>query len=171
MKTAKCLVVLTLVALWSEVAMAGWYLDSLKDARVIEIRGETADTSKVGKGTNDRYVEDNLNYLLANHEWVIVNFCAYWCGDCNNYIPDYVRASALPEHAGIRWCHADIDGTVGNESFRKRFELPGTPVTILFHKGQIITAPDGAKSVFDGHEGDKTYDDLIAFLKKFYTPK
>ncbi|MEW5700874.1 MAG: thioredoxin family protein [Candidatus Zixiibacteriota bacterium] len=170
MKLATCVIAVAMVVLMSEAGMAGWYVDSLKDARVVEIRGETADTLQVGKGKPDRYVEDNLDYLLANHEWLIVCFCAYWCGDCNNYKPDYVGASQQPEYAGIRWAWADVDGVVGNEGLRKGFELPGTPVTILFHQGQIIKAPDGSKSILEGQEGDKTYVDLIALLKKFYRP-
>jgi thioredoxin 1 len=150
-------------------AMAGWYLDSIKTASVIEIRGESADTT-VAKAAGDRYVEDNLDYVLANNEWVAINFCAYWCGDCNNFTPAFQKASTQPEYAKIRWAHADLDGVRGNENLRKRFNLPGTPTVILFHEGQIVRAPDGTPMILDGHEGDKTYDDLVAYLTSYYKP-
>ncbi|MBI3872120.1 MAG: hypothetical protein HY304_03470, partial [candidate division Zixibacteria bacterium] len=126
MKTASQVVrgiaLLFLLALGTEVAMPGWYLDSMKDTKILEIRGETADSTKLGK---DRYIVDNLDYVLAHHEWVVVNFSAYWCGDSHRYLPDYQKAAALPEYAGIFWTYAEIDGTVGNENFRSRFNLPG----------------------------------------------
>ena len=149
-----------IVMIAGENAMAGWYTDSLKTATIIEIRGETADTLVAREG-GDRYIDDNLDYLLANNEWLIVNFCAYWCGDCNNFAPGFIKASEEKEYKGIRWAHADIDGVRGNEGIRKRFSLPGTPTVILFHKGEIV-------ATLDGHEGDKNYDDLVAFLKTNY---
>jgi hypothetical protein len=76
----------------------------------------------------------------------------------------------MPKYKGICWAYADIDGTVGNETFRKRFGLPGIPVVILFHKGQTVTAADSTRSVLDGHEGDKTMADLLAMLDRFYRP-
>jgi hypothetical protein len=156
-------------------AFAQHYRDIIKDARIVEVRGETADTTKLG---NDRYVEDNIDYLLANNEWLAVNFSTYWCPDSRAFRPLYDSASAMPKYKGIRWAYADIDGTVGNETFRKRFGLPGIPVVILFHKGQPITIPpaagvapaDTARSILDGHEGDKTMADLLAMLDEFYRP-
>jgi thiol-disulfide isomerase/thioredoxin len=151
------------------------YRDIINEAHIVEVRGETADTTKLG---NDRYVEDNIDYLLANTEWLAVNFSTYWCPDSRDFRPLYDSASAMPKYKGIRWAYADIDGTVGNESFRKRFGLPGIPVVLLFHKGQTITIPptagaappDTARSILDGHEGDKTLADLLAMLDQFYRP-
>jgi hypothetical protein len=148
-------------------ASAQRYRDIIKDAHIVEVRGETADTTKLG---NDRYVEDNIDYLLASNEWLAVNYSTYWCPDSRAFRPGYDSAAAMPKYAGIRWAYADIDGTVGNETFRKRFELPGIPVVILFHKGQTVIATDSTRSVLDGHEGDKTMADLLAMLERFYHP-
>jgi thiol-disulfide isomerase/thioredoxin len=158
-----------IVMIAGENAMAGWYTDSIKTASVIEIRGESADSAKC-RESGDRYIDDNLDYLLSANEWLIVNFCAYWCGDCNNFTPDFYRAAGQTEYAGIRWAYADIDGTRGNENLRKRFSLPGTPVVILFHKGEIVKDADGNPAILDGHAGDKSYDDIIAYLNAHYRP-
>jgi len=159
----------------SSPAFAQRYRDIIKDAHIVEVRGETADTTKLG---NDRYVEDNIDYLLADNEWLAVNFSTYWCPDSRAFRPLYDSASAMPKYKGIRWAYADIDGTVGNENFRKRFGLPGIPMVLLFHKGQPITIPptagappaDTTRSILDGHEGDKTMADLLAMLDQFYRP-
>lgn len=149
-------------------AAAQSYLGVIDNSPIVEIRGETADTAQLGK---DRFVQDNLDYLIAGNTWVIVNFSAYWCGDSRVYRPDYDSAAAMMEFKDIRWAYADVDGTVGNENFRKRFELPGVPVTILFHNGEIAEDKDGNQAILDGHEGDKVFDDLLALLHQFYHPE
>ncbi|HEX9750840.1 MAG TPA: thioredoxin domain-containing protein [candidate division Zixibacteria bacterium] len=149
----------------AEPATAQWYLRGLDDRPILEIRGETADTTALG---TDRYVEDNLDHVLRRHEWVIVNFSAYWCPDSDRYNSHYARAAVQEEFAAIRWCCADVDGVRGNENFRERFALPGVPTTILFHNGMVASAADNSTAVLDGHEGDKGYDDLIELLLRFY---
>lgn len=146
---------------------AGWYTDSLKTAAVIEIRGETADTAEA-KAAGDRHIDDNLDYLLANNEWLIVNFCAYWCGDCNVFQPDFIKAAKKKEYKAIRWATADVDGVRGNEGLRKRFELPGTPTVVLFHHGHPVLGDDESAAILDGSAGDKSYDDIIRYLKTHY---
>lgn len=150
-------------------SQAGWYTDSLKTAAVIEIRGESADTAEA-KAAGDRYVDDNLDYLLANNEWLIVNFCAYWCGDCNVFQPDFSKVSQLPEYKSIKWAIADVDGVRGNEGLRKRFELPGTPTVMLFHHGHPVLGDDEGPAILDGSAGDKSYDDIIGYLRTHYGP-
>lgn len=152
----------------SQRSHAQSYRTLIQDARIVDVHGETADTAKLG---NDRYVEDNLDHLLANNEWLAVNFSTYWCPDSRAYTPQYDSMAALPRYDGIRWAYADIDGTAGNEDFRKRFDLPGIPVTILFHNGEIIESDDGTKSILDGHLGDKNANDLLALLNQFYKPE
>jgi thiol:disulfide interchange protein len=148
---------------------AGWYTDSLKNAAVIEIRGESADSAEA-KAAGDRYIDDNLDYLLANNEWLIVNFCAYWCGDCNVFQPDFIKVSQLPEYKSVKWAIADVDGVRGNEGLRKRFALPGTPTVILFHDSHPVLGDDEAPAILDGSAGDKAYDDIIRYLKTHYRP-
>ena len=158
---------LVAVAVTALPSLAQRYREIIQDSPIVEVRGETADTTKLG---SDRYVEDNIDYLLANNEWLAVNFSTYWCPDSRAFRPFYDSAAAMPNYHGIRWAYADIDGTVGNETFRKRFGLPGIPVVILFHKGETIMAADSARSVLDGHEGDKVMADLLAMLDRFYKP-
>lgn len=160
-------VLIVLLLSFAAPTQAGWYTDSLKTAAVIEIRGETADTAKA-KAAGDRYVEDNLDYILANNDWVIVNFCAYWCGDCRKFAPAFMKASKELADKPVRWATADVDGVRGNESFRKRYDLPGTPTVILFYKGHVAQSAYAWPAVLDGSAGDKSYDDLVEFVELFY---
>lgn len=142
------------------------YKEYLKLDNFVDIHGETADSSSLGE---DKYLEDNLDYVLKNNEWVMINFSAYWCKDCRKFDPDYRAIAQMPEYKNIIFAYAEVDGTKGNENFRQRFQLPGVPVTILFHKGQMVEI-NGEKGILFGQRGDKAKKDLLVLLEKFYSP-
>ncbi len=132
--------------------------------KVIPIHGETADSSLLA---GDKYLLDNLDYILANNHRVAIEFNAYWCKDSYKFDPYFKQAAALPEFAKVVFAYAEVDATRGNESFRKRFELPGVPVVILFEDGQVLEK-NGGKGILLGNKGDKTKEDLLKFLKMFF---
>jgi thiol:disulfide interchange protein len=140
------------------------YRDYLKSSNLVYIHGETADSALLG---DDKYIEDNLDYVLKNYPWVLVNFSAYWCKDCRKFDPDFRAVSQLPEYKDLIFAYAEVDGTKGNEHFRTRFNLPGVPVTILFHSGQIPHL-NGQPAILFGQRGDQTKSDLLSLLKAFY---
>lgn len=140
------------------------YREILAAADVIEIHGETADSTKL---EGDRTVLDNLDYLLANNRRVAVNFGAYWCKDCYKFDPYFKEAAARPEYADVVFAYAEVDGTRGNENFRNRFALPGVPVVMLFENGQAVEK-EGLRGILFGENGDKTREDLQALLKTFF---
>ena len=140
------------------------YRDYLQSSNSVYIHGETADSTLLG---DDKYVEDNLDFVLKKHSWVLVNFSAYWCKDCRKFDPDFRAVSQLPEYKDIMFAYAEVDGTKGNEGFRTRFNLPGVPVTILFHNCQIPQL-NGQPAILFGQRGDQTKSDLLALLKAFY---
>ncbi len=142
------------------------YKEYLKLDNFVDIHGETADSSSLGE---DKYLEDNLDYVLQNNEWVLVNFSAYWCKDCRKFDPDYRAIAQLPEYKTIIFAYAEVDGSKGNENFRQRFQLPGVPVTILFHRGHVVEE-NGEKAILFGQRGDKTKADLMRLLERFYEP-
>ena len=140
------------------------YRDYLQSSNLVYIHGETADSALLG---DDKYIEDNLDFVLKNHPWVLVNFSAYWCKDCRKFDPDFKAVSQLPEYKDLIFAYAEVDGTKGNEHFRTRFNLPGVPVTILFHRGQIPQS-NGQPAILFGQRGDQTKSDLLSLLKAFY---
>lgn len=142
------------------------YKEYLKLDNFVDIHGETADSSNLGE---DKYLEDNLDYVLQNNEWVLVNFTAYWCKDCRKFDPDYRAIAQMPKYKNIMFAQAEVDGTKGNENFRQRFQLPGVPVTILLHRGHVAEE-NGEKAILFGQRGDKTKADLMRLLERFYKP-
>ncbi len=139
------------------------YREILALSKVITIHGETADSTQKG---DDRTIIDNLDFILANNHRVAVAFSAYWCKDSYKFDPYFKEAAILPEFADVVFAYAEVDGTKGNENFRKRFELPGVPVVILFENGQVLEK-NGEKGILDGHNGDKTKEDLLKLLNMF----
>jgi thiol-disulfide isomerase/thioredoxin len=139
------------------------YREILAMAEVIEIHGETADSTMLG---DDKYVVDNLDYIIANNQRVAVLFSAYWCKDCYKFDPWFKEAAAYPEFDDIVFASAEVDGTRGNENLRKRFELPGVPVVILFENGQILQREGTGVSLY-GEAGDKTLTDILNLLNRF----
>ena len=140
------------------------YREILTASTVIEIHGETADSTKL---EGDKYLFDNLDYILANNKRVAVNFGAYWCKDCYKFDPYFKEAAGRPEYAGVLFAYAECDGTKGNENFRNRFALPGVPVVILFENGQPVEK-NGQRGILFGEKGDKTRADLQNLLKTFF---
>jgi len=140
------------------------YRDYLKSSNFVYIHGESADSALLG---DDEYMEDNLDYVLKQSGWVLVNFSAYWCKDCRKFDPDFKAVSQLPEYKNVVFAYAEVDGTKGNENFRTRFNLPGVPVAILFHRGEIPKM-NGQPAILFGQRGDKSKSDLLALLQSFY---
>ena len=140
------------------------YRDYLQSSNFIYVHGESADSALLG---DDKYIEDNLDFVLKKHPWVLVNFSAYWCKDCRKFDPDFRAVSQLPEYKDLIFAYAEVDGTRGNENFRTHFNLPGVPVTVLFHSGQIPQL-NGQPAILFGQRGDQTKSDLLALLKAFY---
>jgi len=140
------------------------YREIIAASSVIQIHGESADSAQ---NADDRYIIDNLDYILANNDRVAVEFSAYWCKDSYKFDPYFKEVASLSEFADVAFAYAEVDGTRGNENFRKRFKLPGVPVVILFESGQMLEK-NGEKGILDGHNGDKTKEDLLNLLKKFY---
>lgn len=140
------------------------YHEILAASEVLEIHGETADSAKL---EGDKYLVDNLDYILANNTRVAVNFGAYWCKDCYKFDPYFREAAARPEYGDVVFAYAEVDGTRGNENFRSRFALPGVPVVILFENGQPVEK-NGRRGILLGENGDKTRSDLENLLKTFF---
>src|SRR3972149_838527 len=64
------------------------YRDYVNSLNFVYVHGETADSALLGE---DKYMEDNLDYLLKNRQWVLVNFSAYWCKDCRKFTSTHWR--------------------------------------------------------------------------------
>jgi len=97
----------------------------------------------------------NFDQNLKEHDVVLVEFFAPWCGHCKTLAPKYeVAATQLKGKAHI----AKIDCTL-NEKTCGRFEVRGYPTLKLFRHGQPSE-----------YNGVRETDGLVSFMKKQVLP-
>lgn len=98
----------------------------------------------------------NFDSFIAEHDLVLVEFYAPWCGHCKTLEPEYAKASEeLAQYGPVL---AKVDTTVEKE-LGERFEIKGFPTLKLFRSG--------SPSAF---EGGRTAKDIVSYMKKQMGP-
>jgi protein disulfide-isomerase A1 len=96
--------------------------------------------------------DDNFDDALAQHEFLLVEFYAPWCGHCKNLAPEY--ASAASKLANEPAKLAKVDATSAKDT-GARFEIKGFPTLIFFKNGNKME-----------YSGDRTADGIASWVKK-----
>nr|XP_023657071.1 protein disulfide-isomerase A3-like isoform X1 [Paramormyrops kingsleyae] len=86
--------------------------------------------------------DSDFDYALAEHETLLVQFFAPWCGHCQKLAPDYETAATRLK--GIVPL-AKVDCTANSETC-SRFGVNGYPTLKIFRNGQVASAYDGPRS-------------------------
>lgn len=80
---------------------------------------------------SDSIKENDLDYILANHKYVVLNVSATWCTYCKALKPAYIATSMLFED--VYFAYVNIDKPKQNvEPIKKRFPKVFVLPTILF---------------------------------------
>ncbi|XP_063054627.1 protein disulfide-isomerase A3-like [Engraulis encrasicolus] len=116
----------------------------------------------------------DFDYIAAEHDTMLVEFFAPWCGHCQKLAPEYeTAATQLKGKVPL----AKVDCTVNSETCG-RFGVNGYPTLKIFRNGEDASAYDGPRSA-DGivsymrkQAGPsstplQTDEDLEAFIKNF----
>lgn len=83
--------------------------------------------------------EDNFDDLTAQHEILILDFWASWCGPCQMFAP--VFADAAARHPDILFGKVN---TETQERLAKQFEIFSVPTLIAAKNDEIVFARPGA---------------------------
>ena len=81
----------------------------------------------------------DFEHTVLDHEIVLVDFWAAWCGPCRQFAPVYERASA--EHPDIVFGKVD---TEAERSLAAAARITSIPTLMAFRQGILVFAQPGA---------------------------
>jgi thioredoxin 1 len=85
--------------------------------------------------------EEDLDYLVSNNKYVLVDFWAERCGPCKMMAP--VLDSIEEEHGWLYVVKINADEL---PQLAKKYDISSIPTLLLFREGSIIKYTVGAQS-------------------------
>lgn len=96
--------------------------------------------------------DDNFDDAVAQHEFLLVEFYAPWCGHCKTLAPEYASAAATLANEPAKL--AKVDATAAKDT-GARFEVKGFPTLIFFKNGNKME-----------YNAGRTASDIVSWVKK-----
>lgn len=85
-------------------------------------------------------IQDNtLQETLEQHEWVLLDFWAPWCGPCNLLAPELEKLDELIGHQ-VKIVKMNVDD---NPESVSQYGIMSIPAMKLFHKGELADSATG----------------------------
>lgn len=84
--------------------------------------------------------EDNLSQLVTEHDKVIVQYGATWCGNCRLVKPKFKRLSG--ENEEVKFIYVDAEKLPNSRSLA---EVKNLPTFAGFKSGQLVANNAGNK--------------------------
>jgi len=100
--------------------------------------------------------DDTLKDAIANHEFLMVEFYAPWCGHCKSLAPQYEKAANILEASSSKARLAKVDATVA-PSAREEYEITGFPTLKVFKGGEVHE---------DKYKGGRSGMDIANYMQR-----
>jgi protein disulfide-isomerase A1 len=97
--------------------------------------------------------DSTLAEALQQHQSILVEFYAPWCGHCKRLAPEYEKAANLLVEKGSNAKVAKVDSTVEKAS-SSAYSIRGYPTLLYFENGQMV----------EKYSGGRTADEIANYL-------
>jgi thioredoxin 1 len=85
--------------------------------------------------------KDSFEKTVNDHDFVIVDFWAPWCGPCRTFAPIYEQVSGKPEYADIVFAKVN---TEEEQELAAWFQIRSIPTLMILREKVIIFSQPGA---------------------------
>ncbi len=88
--------------------------------------------------------KDNFEQTIQDHDSIIIDFWAPWCGPCRSFKPTFEKVSE--SHPGFLFCKVN---TEVERELAQYFQIRSIPTLMIFREKVIVYSEPGALSAAD----------------------
>ena len=81
---------------------------------------------------------DNFDAILSEHELVIIDFWAEWCGPCKSFLPVYEQIAA--NNPDVAFTKVDIDS---EKALAADFQVRSIPQIVVMKQNVVVFSESG----------------------------